>query len=171
MEEKLIQDARQGNQEAMARLLQNNYEFVFKYLIKFTLDRSMAEDITQDTMLRAIEKLEKYDIGKAKFSTWLITIAQNIYLDKIRKSKTQQKHIDSGDINECLFGQMDSYDDTWNRLLEVMKKLTEDVRVPIVLKHYYGYAYDEIAKKMKIPIGTVKSRIHNGLKLLKKELE
>jgi RNA polymerase sigma-70 factor (ECF subfamily) len=167
----LILQAQNGNKEALARLLHSNYEIVFRYLIKFTLDRITAEDIAQDTMVRAIEKFHMYNIEKSKFSTWLITVAQNIYLDTIRKNKNQKKYIEDGDIVERLIEKADNYDDSWNRILEALSKLKEEVRLPIILKHYYGYSYDEIAKKMRILTGTVKSRIHNGLKVLKKELE
>lgn len=170
-EQELIVRAKNGNKEALARLLQCNYEIVFKYLIKFTLDLNTAEDITQDTMLRAIEKFDKYIQEKSKFSSWLITIAQNIYLDLIRKNKTKKKYLAEGDVLESLILKTEIYDDTWKRILEVLSKLNEDTRFPIILKHYYGYSYEEIAKKMKIMVGTVKSRIHNGLKVLKKEME
>lgn len=170
-EHELVIQAQNGNREALARLLHNNYEIVFRYLIKFTLDRITAEDITQDTMLRAIEKFDLYNSEKSKFSTWLITIAQNIYLDQLRKNKSQKKYVEEGDIVERLIEKTDSYDDSWNRILCALSRLNEEARYPIILKHYYGYSYEEIAKKMKILTGTVKSRIHNGLKILKKELE
>jgi len=54
--------------------------------------------------------------------------------------------------------------------LDALSKLDNIIRFPLLLKHYYGYSYEEISKKMSIPLGTVKSRIHNGLKFLRKEL-
>ena len=170
-EQELVLAAKNGNKEALARLLQNNYEIVFRYLIKFTLDRIIAEDITQDTMLRAIEKFHLYIPEKSKFSTWLITIAQNIYLDQLRRNKSMKKYIEEGDILESLVNKTEIYNDEWKRILEALSKLNDETRLPIILKHYYGYSYEEIAKKMRILTGTVKSRIHNGLKVLKKELE
>jgi RNA polymerase sigma-70 factor, ECF subfamily len=170
-EQELVIQVRNGNQEALARLLHNNYDIVFRYLIKFTLNRITAEDIAQETMLRAIEKFSRYDDEKSKFSTWLITIAQNIYFDQLRKNKSREKFIENGDLVERLLQKTEDYDDSWNRILEALSELKEESRLPIILKHYYGYSYEEIAKKMRILTGTVKSRIHNGLKVLKKELE
>lgn len=169
-ENELVISAQNGNREALARLLYNNYEIVFKYMIKFALNKTIAEDITQETMVRAIEKFNKFDSARAKFSTWLIAIAQNIYLDQVRKNKNQSKYFERSHILESIIEEPVYYDDSCIKMQEALSKLKEEVRVPIILKHYYGYSYEEIAGKMKILTGTVKSRIHNGLKTLKKEL-
>ena len=60
--------------------------------------------------------------------------------------------------------------DDWPDALDALGALNYDIRVPILLKHYYGFDYEEIARWLDIPIGTVKSRLHNGLKQLRKEL-
>ncbi len=57
----------------LANLLREHYAFVFHYLLKITMDRPVAEDMAQETMIRAIERIDRYD-GSSKFSTWLITI-------------------------------------------------------------------------------------------------
>ncbi|MCX8131913.1 MAG: RNA polymerase sigma factor SigY [Clostridia bacterium] len=171
MDEILIGKARSGNQEALAQLLYLNYEFVYRYLVKFTLNVNIAEDLTQETMVKAIEKFHLYIPEKSKFSTWLIAIAQNIYLDGIRKHKREQKYIETDGIGEEFSSDSGGHDDSWNRMLDELTKLSEEVRIPLVMKHYYGYSYEEIAVAMQIPLGTVKSRIHNGLKSLRKEFE
>lgn len=58
----------------------------------------------------------------------------------------------------------------WTDVLDVLAQLNEEVRMPIVLKHYYGYSYEEIGIMMGIAEGTVKSRVSNGLKRMRKEL-
>ncbi|MFZ5989056.1 MAG: RNA polymerase sigma factor SigY [Bacillota bacterium] len=172
MEEQLVKRARDGDQDALAQLLYNNYEIIHKYLIKFTFNKTLAEDLAQETMVKAIEKIEYYDKGKSKFSTWLIAISQNIYLDYLRKRKTEKKYTDAGE--EALLDrvniEMYTTDDSLNQVLEALGKLDEAIRFPILLKHYYGYSYEEIAKKMSVPLGTVKSRIHNGLGVMRREL-
>jgi RNA polymerase sigma-70 factor (ECF subfamily) len=171
MEEQLVVSALKGNRESLAKLLYENYEIVFKYFIKFTLNKGTAEELVQETMVRAIEKFSMYDPAKSKFSTWLIAIGQNIYIDNLRKRKREQKYIneelplfDPGDR----YGE---YDDSLEHALEALSHLDEGIRAPIILKHYYGYSLEEIAAIMSIPLGTVKSRIHNGLKTIRKELE
>ncbi len=171
MNENLASKAQAGNQEAMAQLLYSNYEIVLKYLIKFTFSVSVAEELVQETMIKAIEKISMFNPDRAKFSTWLISIAQNIYIDSLRKKKREQKYVDE-DINlEDLTENQYLYDNTISTVVEALSHVSEDIRLPIILKHYYGYSLEEIALKMSIPLGTVKSRIHNGLSAVRKELE
>jgi len=171
MQDHLIEEAQRGNRQSLARLLYVNYEMVFKYLIKFTLNKSLAEDLVQETMVRAIEKFQLFDPGKAKFSTWLIAIAQNLYLDGIRKRKREQKHIHEELPMEDLYDMQTEHDEDWDRVLDALSQMSEESRVPLVLKHYHGYSLEEIARIMSIPLGTVKSRIHNAIKAVRKELE
>lgn len=171
MGEEWIQEAKNGSQEAMAQLLYSNYEFLYKFLIKLTFNASLTEDLVQEAMVRAIEKFYLYDAAKSKFSTWLITIAQNLYLDHLRKNKRIQFHGEEDQICEVQAEETIGTDDSWQRVVDALKTLPETIRIPIVLKHYYGYSLEEIADIMSIPLGTVKSRIHNGLKTLRKELE
>jgi RNA polymerase sigma-70 factor, ECF subfamily len=168
MDEELVYQAQQGDQEALAQLLYKNYDVVYKTLIKFTLNATLAEDLAQEAMVRAIEKIHLYQPQKSKFSSWLITIAQNIYIDSLRKGKSEQKYT-AGQAHTMELGEPPNED--WSQVLEALAHLPEDSRLPVILKHYYGYSYEEIAIRMKINIGTVKSRIHNTLKLLKKEME
>ena len=176
MDDELVNRAKGGNHEALALLLYKNYEIVYKYLVKFTLNINMAEDLAQETMVRAIEKIELYNPEKSKFSTWLITISQNIYMDHLRKVKRESKYIEESiskdeALTEILAVQDKEYDGTWDAILNALLKLSEELRYPVVLKHYYGFSLEEISSKMSIPLGTVKSRIHNGIKTLRKELE
>jgi RNA polymerase sigma-70 factor (ECF subfamily) len=171
MGEHLLEEARNGNRHSLARLLYDNYEMVYKYLIKFTLNKSLTEDLVQETMVRAIEKFKLFDSAKAKFSTWLITIAQNIYFDGIRKKKREQKHLDEEVQLKDLCDLQEEHDEDWDRVLEALSRLSDDSRFPLVLKYYHGYSLEEIARIMSIPLGTVKSRIHNAIKAVRKELE
>ena len=171
MEERLIEDAKKGNRHSLAKLLYEDYEMVFRYLVKFTLNKNLAEDLVQETMVRAIEKFELFDPDKSKFSTWLIAIAQNIYLDGIRKRKREKAHINEELQLEALYDLQTEHDEDWDRVLDALSRLPEESRIPLVMKHYHGYSLEEIAKIMSIPLGTVKSRIHNAIKAVRKELE
>lgn len=171
MQDHLMEEARGGNRHSLARLLYDNYEMVFRYLIKFTFNKSLAEDLVQETMVKAIEKFQQFDPEKARFSTWLIAIAQNLYLDSIRKKKREQKYI-MGELQpEELYDIGKEHDEDWDRVLDALARMPDESRIPLVLKHYHGYSLEEIAGIMSIPLGTVKSRIHYAVKLVRKELE
>ena len=85
-EESLINMAKEGEKEALNLLLQNNYKILYGYCVKITGDRELSLDITQETMLKAVIYIKKYK-HNGKFSTFLITIATNLYRDYLRKNK------------------------------------------------------------------------------------
>lgn len=165
----LIKMAKRGDSEALASLLQGNYNFLLKYLIKITMNRAVAEDLTQETMLKAIEKIKLYN-GKSKFSSWLITIATHHYIDDIRKKKRERNYLRDEQGLRSIRWMVDNTSEEWPIVLDVLHDLPDTQRLPIILKHYYGYSLEEISKMTKTPIGTVKSRIHNGLHVVRREL-
>lgn len=153
----------------LARSLREHYGLVFHYLLKVTMDRSLAEDLTQETMIRAIEKHDKYD-GSSKFSTWLITIGTRIFLDAMRKRKREINLLREQARVSAFRWETTARGGEWTELLESLEKLSREERIPLVLKHYYGYTYDEIGGMTGLPSGTVKSRIHHAMRKLRKEL-
>ncbi len=166
MEEKiLVQQARQGNQQALAQLLETNYRMMMGYFMKITLDKPVAEDLVQETMVRAIEKLKLYD-ERFKFSTWLITIGTNIYRDQLR----QRHRVSEADFEAIpdLRGVVDP--ELKTDLRAALRKLGTDKRITIVLRYFLDYSYEEIAGILKVPVGTVRSRLHNGIEELQRGL-
>ncbi|MCA1056518.1 RNA polymerase sigma factor SigY [Rossellomorea aquimaris] len=171
MEEKqLIKRAKKGDHEAFAILFKQHYPFLVKYLIKVTMNKDQAEELAQDTMAKIVEKIHLYN-GKSKFSSWLITIATNRYID-IQRKKGKEKDWQKEEANyRSLKWNLESRNEEWNDVLDALSKLEDGVRIPIILKHYYGYSYEEISEMIGIPPGTVKSRAHHGILRLRKELK
>ncbi|MEC0372417.1 RNA polymerase sigma factor SigY [Paenibacillus chibensis] len=166
---KLIKRAQRGDSQAMAQLLQAHYSFLMKYLIKMTMNPALAEEVAQETMLRCIEKIRLYN-DTSKFSSWLITLATRIYIDQMRRTKVEKRWKDQEQALRRTEWQLKARQEEWTDAMEALSRLDYEWRLPILLKHYYGYAYEEIADMMDIPPGTVKSRVHHGLQQLRKEL-
>lgn len=152
----------------LAALLREHYSMVFHYLLKVTMDRSMAENITQDTMIRAIENYGRYD-GSSKFSSSLITIGTRLYLDVLRRRKRENKRMQEEARMSALQWETISRGSEWTELMASLERLSEDERTPLVLKHYYGYTYEEIGEMMSLSAGTVKSRIFYGIRKIREE--
>ncbi len=170
MDEKdLIKQAKKGDTLALSKLLEQNYSFLVKYLMKITLHPQIAEDLTQETMMKSIEKIQLYN-GKSKFSSWLITIATNLYIDQQRKKKRETKWVEQEQALRKMKWHVANQNEEWTDVLDVLAQIDDKIRMSIVLKHYYGYSYKEIGKTMGIAEGTVKSRVSNGLKMVRKEL-
>jgi RNA polymerase sigma-70 factor (ECF subfamily) len=167
----LIARAQRGDQVALAKLLQMHYLSVKRYLVTVTLDRNLAEDLTQETMIRAIQRIGQFG-GRARFSTWLIAIATNLYMDWLRKQK-RERRLEADAIQSALLAPASEGETGSGEVAALMERLQElprDVALPVILKHYYGYTYEEIAGMMGIPEGTVKSRIFNGIRSLRRGL-
>lgn len=165
----LIAQAQRGNALALAQLLQRHYLYVKKYLITLSLDRDVADDLTQETMIRAVTRISQYS-GKARFTSWLGAIATNVYLDAMRRRQREGRLEQSYVQQESLRPQGSDPPEGWDDMLQALRSVPRDVRLPIVLKHYHGYEYEEIARIMGIPTGTVKSRIYNGIRTLRRGL-
>lgn len=161
--------AKKGDNQALAHLFQENYSFLVHYLIKLTYSLELAEDLAQETMAKAIEHIMKFN-GKSKFSTWLISIATRLYIDQKRKQKREDSWQRQEQALRMIRWQSQSANEDWNNMLESLGQIKDDYRIPIILKHYYGYSYDEIASMLRIAEGTVKSRVHKGIQLVRKEL-
>lgn len=177
-EENLINKAKEGDKEALSLLLQNNYKILFGYLMKITGDRELSLDISQDTMLKAVIYIKKYK-HNGKFSTFLITIATNLFRDYLRKNKKVivEEIEDYMLMEEVSNEPLDNIinKDNSKTLRESINKLPYEKRVPIILKYFYDYKYEDIALVMKCPVGTIRSRLHSAvlqlLEQLKKEEE
>jgi RNA polymerase sigma-70 factor (ECF subfamily) len=167
----LISRAKDGNKSALNTLLQDNYKILFGFIIKMTANDTIAQDITQDTLLKAVLNFNKFK-GKCKFSTWLIQISINTYKDYLKKNKASTP-IDNFTPSEI---SRSTEDETISKLLykealEELKNIPYKQRTAFILKHYYGYSLEEIAHIMKCPKGTVKSRISNCSSYLREALQ
>jgi RNA polymerase sigma-70 factor (ECF subfamily) len=169
-EKQIICEAKKGDRQALNTLLTDNYSILKGYVLKITGDASLAQDITQETMLKAVLNIKKYE-ARAKFSTFLITIATNLYRDHLRKNKRLQSmdetfDLPGGNMEEEAIESME-----YRQVVSILTALPYEKKAVFVLKHYYGYKYEEIAKILDCPIGTVRSRLHNTIETIKKEME
>jgi RNA polymerase sigma-70 factor (ECF subfamily) len=158
----LLQPTQNGQSKTLAQLLQENYRMVLGYFLKITLfNQPLAEDLTQETMIRAIEKFQLYD-PRYKFSTWLITMGTNIYRDQLRRQKVAAKS--TMEYWEAQNREQEFSLELKNDLRSALGRLPEEKRIALVLKYFYDYSYEEIAAILKVPVGTVRSRLHNGIR-------
>lgn len=168
----LIERARTGEREALEELLKKNYGIVRGYLLKISCDYDLTEDLIQETMYRAIKNIKRYKTN-AKFSTWLITIASNLYRDQLRKRRKELFYDDLTDDVQHKPAQLDSTFDSKDKLMQlqhIMAGLPFEKRAVVILKHYYGYSYQEIADILQCPVGTIRSRLFYSLDYIKNKL-
>jgi RNA polymerase sigma-70 factor, ECF subfamily len=169
-EKELINSAKKGDHRSFAMLFRNHYPLLVKYLMKITMNPDIAEEIAQATMAKCVEKIHLFN-GKSKFSSWLISIATNMYIDQHRKKKREREWNEGEAASRKLQWQMESKNEEWTDALAALSRLTDEMRIPLILKHYYGYSYDEISEILNIATGTAKSRVHHGLLAVRRELK
>ena len=138
-----------------------------------------ARDVAQETFLRAFRALPGFK-GQAKFSSWLYRIALNLCRDWIRRKKRAPlvEMPEGVDVAELAAeqGPTESIEDLVSRqemsriVAEGMKLLPEEQRTAIVLKEYHGLTFQEIADIVGCPLSTVKTRLYQGLVVLRREL-
>ena len=143
-----------------------------------TMDQNLAADLTQDTCYKIVTKINLYNQDKSAFSTWIIQIAINTYKDYYRKSKRKlnffnsfEKTKNEDDLEIDVSSESFEFlSDSMLDLKNTLSKIEPLYKEVILLKYYYGYEQKEIAKILDIPVGTVKSRLSNGLKLVREGL-
>lgn len=158
----LIERYKNGDKIALEILIKNNYKKLEGYILKLTCNKTLTEDILQDTLVSAIKNIDRFK-QRAEFSTWLITIASNKYKDYLRKHKETDILLDVLPSSYSLENEIINKDEV-KRLLNILKSMPADRRNIFILKHYYGYSYKEISNIIGCPVGTVRSRLHYGIK-------
>ena len=176
-EKKLLYQLRLKDRKAAEKLIDSNYNSIYKFLLKLCKNKEIAEDLTQETFMKIwTNSLEKFN-GKSRILTWLYRISYNVFLDHIKKQKIS---INSTD-NYCLDDRI-GYNSTSDLVLMNKKdtiflsqsiKVLSDKQKEIIILHYQQeLSIKEIAIMLDIPKGTVKSRLNSALSQLrtKKEL-
>ncbi len=142
------------------------------FSLKLTGDLADAEDLYQDTAMRIISNADKYQ-PNTNFKAWAVTIMRNVFINNYRKKMRRgvildqtnnNYYINSGDKVEKNGGEGNV---AYGELLKLVNKLGDEFRVPFWMA-YQGYKYDEIAERLDVPLGTVKSRIFFARKKLQK---
>lgn len=143
---------------------------------------SDAEDLVQETMLKAYRFFDKFEEG-TNCKAWLFKIMTNIFINNYRSQAKAPQSVSVDDLDDgFLYGQLakntgsaDPEKEFFSKIFDddvknAIKELPEDFRIVVVLSFLEGFAYQEIAEITGLQIGTVKSRLHRGRKILQKAL-
>jgi RNA polymerase sigma-70 factor, ECF subfamily len=172
----LIRRCQGGEKAAFQELIIHYHPFVSKFLIKLTGDYLLVEDLAQDVFLKMIRCIDTYDgNGKAKLSTYLLTIARNTYIDYLRKEKrlAQLEAVNQDYFQSIAVPGFENMivDRIYCRdIMKQIEQLTEEQKIAIHLKYIEGLTLKEIGELLQVESKTVKSRIHNGMAKLKKRM-
>ena len=167
--ETLIQRCLQGDQHAWDLIVRQYWRKVFNVAYKFVGKHDEAEDLTQDIFLKIFKSLDTFD-RRANFQTWLISVSRNLCIDHYRSVRKERETIDRGvDAADLAPASPDAgpiaaleQRDRVVLLRQAMAALPETLRTAVLLRDIQELSYQEIADKLRLPEGTVKSRINRG---------
>jgi RNA polymerase sigma-70 factor, ECF subfamily len=174
----LVRRCRTGDGAAWEELVRSYGKRVYNICYRFTGSRDDADDLTQDVFIRVYRTLDSYDPEKAAFMTWLATMTRNMLVDHFRKGKYDR-------ITDSIEGTTTDSDEgptladqladvaappdaslasreTREQVHQALQKLSPDLREAVILRDLQDMDYKEIAVALKVPEGTVKSRINRG---------
>lgn len=155
---------------------------LYSYAIKLTSDHSDAEDLVQDTIVKAYRFFNSYEKG-TNAKAWLYRILKNSYINNYRKKSKQPHQVDYDEVSTYYETVRSEQSDTTDmedilyrgllddQVTRALHRLPEDFRTVVVLCDIEGFTYEEIANMLDVPIGTIRSRLHRGRNLLRDELE
>ena len=148
---------------------------LLRFAYKLTADHEDANDLLQETSLKALDNEDKYE-PQTNFKGWIYTIMRNIFINNYRRIVREQTFVDTTDNQYHLnLSHDDAFESTESaydlkEMRRIVNNLPKEYRVPFSM-HIAGFKYREIAEKLGLPIGTVKSRIFFTRQRLQEELK
>jgi RNA polymerase sigma-70 factor (ECF subfamily) len=176
--DELIERCLAGDQHAWEQIVRLHWRKVFNVAYKFVGKHDEAEDLTQDIFLKIFKSLSSFD-RRANFQTWLISVSRNLCIDhyrSVRKEReTIDRDVDPGDlmpvsVEVSPYAQLE-HRDRVSMLREAMTALPETLRTAVLLRDIQELTYQEIADRLELPEGTVKSRINRGRTELARQIK
>jgi RNA polymerase sigma-70 factor (ECF subfamily) len=175
-------EARKGNQHAFRALVERHSAPVFRLAYRMTGNEQDAEDMVQETFLRAYKQLHNFD-GRAAFGTWLYRICMNCTLDLLRARKTRnEQSAEAGETNGIRWlDQVAARQPSPERLTQseqlaellksAMNQLTETERAAFVLRHFEGCDIGSIARTLGVENNAAKHSVFRAVQKLRRALE
>ena len=165
----LIERCLKGDQSAWEEIVSLYFRRVFNIAYKFVGRHDEAEDLTQDIFLRLFKSLKTFD-RRANFSTWLISVSRNLCIDHYRSTRREHEVV-THDVDVVVLAQPSAVDSPYTMLERrdrvallrlALDKLAPSLRTAVILRDIQELSYQEIAERLGVPEGTVKSRINRG---------
>jgi len=174
----LVRRCISGDAVAWEEIVQRYNRRIYNICYRFAGSPDDAQDLTQDVFIKMYRTLNSYDVERGAFMTWVTTITRNLLVDHFRKSKQDRmtdsldsapsQHEDAMPLSEQIPDKTAPPDsrvhsqETRETIHRALQKLSPDLREAVILRDLQDMDYREIATVLKVPEGTVKSRINRG---------
>ena len=171
----LLERVAQGDQRAFSELYDQIAPRVLGLIRRVLKDQAQSEEVTQEVFLEIWQSATRFDPNKGGASTWILTMAHRRAVDRVRASQSSRDR----DVRIGIRDHSPDYDTVaetieirieHERVEKAMQRLTELQRQAVSLAYYGGYSHSEVATMLSVPIGTVKTRLRDGMIRLRDEL-
>jgi RNA polymerase sigma-70 factor (ECF subfamily) len=171
----LLEKVAQGDQAAFSDLYDVLSSRVLGLIIRVLKDHSQSEEVTQEVFLEVWQTAARFDPNKGGAATWILTMAHRRAVDRVRSSQSSRDR----DTKIGIRDYAPDYDNVaetvevrveHERVSKALARLTELQRQAVTLAYYGGYSHSEVATILSVPIGTVKTRLRDGMIRLRDEL-
>jgi RNA polymerase sigma-70 factor, ECF subfamily len=176
--DEIIQRCLNGDQAAWNEIVRLHWRRVFNIAYKFVGRHDQAEDLTQDVFLKLFKSLDTFD-RRANFQTWLISVSRNLCIDHYRSVRKERetiaRDVDPADLSPATPGRSAHAElelrDRVQLLRAALDTLAPTLRSAVMLRDIQELSYQEIADRLGLPEGTVKSRINRGRTELARQIQ
>lgn len=163
----LVAAARKGDQGAYGKLVDRHLRSVYSVALRLVGQSSDAEDVSQDTFLRAFERLDLFDDSRC-FRNWLLKIASNLAINRIRsRGREHRLKLKLAETDEAPGGADHEEVPSPREWAHWLSQIDDMQRASIVLFHFHDMPYTEIAEVLDVPVNTVRTYLYRGRKRLR----
>ena len=179
-DERLVELALDGDEDAYGDLVRRYQRRLTAFLGQLVGDLELARELSQEAFIRAWSALERFD-PRYRFSTWLFRIAHNLGIDQLRRRRLKtvslyrtdsdgdEVEVIVADINKDPLGHLENTALS-DELRQVIEDLRPEYRELVLLRHFAGLSYQDIAEFKEMPLGTVKNKLFRAHSVLRKAL-
>lgn len=171
----LLHAVARGDEGALARLYDQYRTILFGLLVRILNSRDEAEDVLQDVFIQVWRRAADFDEKRGRPFTWLVTLTRSRAIDRLRLLGSRQRlatGVAENQPEEASDALTDTARSEQKEIVErALAELPEDQRHPLMLAYYDGLTQSEIALRLGIPLGTIKTRMRSGMNKLRGLLE
>ncbi|MGB9892906.1 MAG: RNA polymerase sigma factor [Candidatus Saccharicenans sp.] len=163
----IVKNCLKGETGAWKMLVDLYSRKIFNLAYQFSGSPQEAEDLTQEIFFKLYNSLSKYDFER-DFNAWFLTLARNFLIDEFRRTRLEKSQRTDFEEVMATATEVDGPEGRYlnqekaNLVREALLQLSPELRVILVLREIEGFSYEEIAEKLRLPLGTVKSRVNRG---------
>jgi RNA polymerase sigma-70 factor, ECF subfamily len=173
--EQLLQRVADGDRDAFSELYDRLAPRVFGLVKRLLRDHAQSEEVTQEVFLELWQNAARYEAARGSATAWILTMTHRRAVDRIRASQASRdrdERIGIRDLEREFDSVAEGVEITIEneRVKQAMQRLTELQRQAVTLAYYGGYSHSEVAELLHIPVGTVKTRLRDGMIRLRDEL-